>query len=337
MMTHDIIVNARFRSRAQTGVERYGAEILQRIGERVRIVQPEWGLQGTAGHFWEQFILPLLVHPKAVLWSPANTGPLSLSNQVLSLHDLTPLESPEWYQASFSLWYRIFLPRLIRRVRRVVVPSEYIRQKVLARFSLPAEQAITIPCGVDTNRFQPGERYLDQTPYLLFVGTLQPRKNLPVLLNVWGDIKKRYPGQVLVIAGAAGRSFQRVHLPGSQDQVRYTGYVPEAELPRLYAGATAFVFPSLDEGFGLPLMEAMASGVPVIASRAGAIPEVVGDAALLFDPNNPTELACELCRCLDQPELRSTLRLSGLERAKIFSWDTCAQRIWQVLEEAHAA
>lgn len=328
------VVNGRFLSRRVTGVERYGREVLGCLGDRLRVICPPQGRQRISGHAWEQFILPGRLHPGEVLWSPANTGPLAVARQALSLYDLSPLEHPEWFAPAFARWYRWFLPLLARRVRRLIVPSELVRKKVLHRFSLAPDRVTVAPGGVDLNRFHPGQPRPAGLPasYLLFVGSVQPRKNLGVLMQAWQQIHRRYPDTWLLAAGAEQRTFRRVALPAQVERVRFLGYVPETSLPGLYAGALALVLPSLDEGFGLPVLEAMACGAPVIATRAGALPEVVGEAGMLFDPLLPAELANTLERCLSEVGLRHRLVEKGLARAKTFSWQRSAERIWESLQ-----
>jgi glycosyltransferase involved in cell wall biosynthesis len=328
-----VVVNGRFLSRRVTGVERYGREILRCLPGRMQVVRPERKNQGVSGHAWEQFFLPGHVKPGEILWSPANTGPLVVANQVLTLHDLSALEHPEWFTPAFAMWYRLFMPMLVRRVRRLVVPSEYVRKKILSRFSLPPDRVNIAPGGVDLNCFHPNHPVPDRVParYIFFVGSLQPRKNLGVLLQAWGQIVHRFPDIWLVVAGAQSRNFNQVSLSTDVERVGFLGYVPDADLAGLYAGALVFLLPSLDEGFGLPVLEAMACGTPVIAARAGALPEVVGDAGLLFDPVHPAELADILERLLSDINIRRRLAEKGLAHVKNFSWQSSAEKMWEIL------
>ena len=329
-----VLVNGRFLSRQVTGVERYAQEILRCLADGMRVVRPHPGVQRAGGHAWEQFILPGHIHSGEILWSPANTGPLAVANQVLTLHDLTLLEHPEWFTPAFSLWYRLFVPRLVKRVRHLVVSSEHVRNKILLRFSLSPERVTVVSGGVDLNHFHPNHpaprRFYAR--YVLFVGSLQPRKNLGVLLAAWDQIVHRFPDIWLLAAGVENHHYRQVPLSRDVKNVRFLGYVPEADLPGYYAGAMAFVIPSLDEGFGLPVLEAMACGTPVIAARTGALPEVVGKAGLFFDPVHPAQLAETLASCLSDAKLRGDLAEKGLSHVKTFSWQVSAEKLWKVLK-----
>ena len=327
-----LVVNGRFLARRVTGVERYGHEILRCIGKEYRFELTR--RQGWSGHAWEQFILPTKLNSHCILWSPANTGPLMVRNQALTIHDLGPLEHPEWFQPIFSMWYRLFLPILARQVRRVFTPSEYVRQKVVKRFGI---QAVTVtPNGVDRSVFYPDAKQKEfdlPQRYILFVGSLEPRKNLDLLMHTWNDIKDDFKTTWLMVVGVGGNVFKTVNFSNQMERVRWLGYVGDETLAGLYAEATVFVLPSQDEGFGLPALEAMASGVPVIVSDGGALPETVRDAGLTFCLSNPVGLRNALTECLSNADLRSKLREKGLARAGQFSWERTAESVWKNLNE----
>ena len=330
-MTREIIINGRFLSRRITGVERYGREILRYIGAKCRVEKTR--ANGVMGHAWEQFILPRKLNPESILWSPANTGPLMVRNQALTIQDLSPLEHPEWFRSSFAAWYRLFLPILVKRVKVIFVPSEYVRRKLIARFR--RKDILAIPSGVNSDTFHPWARqsiYDLPERYVLFVGSLEPRKNVSGLLTAWNGIKREFPDVTLVIAGTTGRVFRSVELPSEQTQLRFLGHV-ETELPALYGNAELFVLPSFDEGFGLPVVEAMACGTPVIVSDRGALPEIVCDAGLIFDLSKPDNLSEAMRQCLSDKDLRLSLKEKGLARAKNFSWQRTAESIWEILNE----
>ncbi len=330
-MPRDIVVNGRFLARRITGNERYGRELLRCFKDGYRVEQTQ--AQGILGHAWEQFILPTKSKHDSILWSPANSGPLMIQNQALTIHDLSPLEHPEWFTRSYSAWYRLFLPMLAKRVRVIFTPSEYVKQKVARWFGV--ENVIVTPNGVDVFTFRPeAKQSAMEFPqkYVLFVGSIQPRKNLDGLMRAWRKIKDKFKDTWLVIAGESGRVFRSVKF-FADERIRFLNHVADEDLPGLYANADLFVLPSFDEGFGLPALEAMACGTPVIVSDGGALPETVGDAGYIFRFEEPDSLAQAIERCLDDASLRASLSEKGLERAKNFSWQDTADLIWKTLNE----
>ncbi len=335
-MTRDtasqVVVNGRFLARRVTGVERYGREILRHIGNDYRVESTR--RQGGTGHAWEQFVLPAKLNGNSILWSPANTGPLMIQNQALTIHDLSPLEHPEWFRESFVAWYRLFLPILARQVRRVFAPSEYVKHKVIARFNV--KDVTVTPNGIDHSLFCPHAKQSKfdlADRYILFVGSLEPRKNLDHLLRAWNEIKIDFKETWLIIVGVSGNVFRSVNFPQKMERVRFLGYVEDETLAGLYANARLLVLPSQEEGFGLPALEAMASGTPVIVSDGGALPEIVDEAGLIFCLSNPVGLKNALKECLSNARLRSELSEKGLVRAQQFSWRTTAELVWKNLNE----
>ena len=331
-MTPEIVINGRFLTRRVTGVERYGREILRHLGNDFRLEATR--MQGWRGHLWEQLVLPPRLSKGSVLWSPANTGPLMVRDQTLTIHDLSPLEHPEWFRMGFAMWYRLFLPMLARHVKKVFVPSEYVRQKVMRRFGI--RNVTVTPNGVDRSIFHPDAkqaRFDLPKCYILFVGTLEPRKNLNLLLRAWSEIKDDFRDTWLVIVGVSGSVFRSIHLSHEMERVHFTGYVGDETLAGLYASATLFVLPSQEEGFGLPALEAMASGTPAIVSDCGALAEVVGEAGITFCLSVPHELTGILREGLTNARLRAELREKGLERAKTVSWQRTAELVWKNLHE----
>jgi glycosyltransferase involved in cell wall biosynthesis len=290
-------------------------------------------MNGIAGHLWEQFMLPTKMNARSILWSPANTGPLTVRNQALTIHDLSPLEHPEWFRASFTAWYRLFLPLLAKQVRIIFTPSNYVKKKVMTRFGV--DNVIVTPNGVDNSVFHPGAKqttYEISGKYILFVGSIQPRKNLVGLLAAWREIKDEHKDICLLIAGEAGHVFPTIKFLGDE-RVRFLNYVPNDDLPGLYARAELLVLPSFDEGFGLPALEAMACGAPVLVSNGGALPEVVGEAGLIFDLSRPATLLTSIRQFLCDNDLGLSLKEKGLARSRAFSWQHTAELIWNTLNE----
>jgi len=343
-MEPSILVNGRVLSKPMMGVARYAREVLSRIEEMVelRTICPRKGLRGPIGHFWEQTVLPRSVGPGQILWSPANTGPLNLSRQVVTVHDASCLDHPEWFSAPFARWYRFLLPRLARKVRRVITDSEYSKERLLAHTNMPEERIVAIHLGVD-ERFKPATPdELEQArsvfglerPYLLYVGSLEPRKNLAALLQAWEQVGPKLLGLELVLVGITSAVFSGRGFRSVPPRVRFLGHADDTLLPALYSGARAFVYPSLYEGFGLPPLEAMACGTPVIASNRASIPEVVGDAALVPEPTSVPAICDCILEIARNDGLAETLRQNGLRRAERFRWETCASRTATVLQGA---
>ena len=255
---------------------------------------------------------------------------------VLTVHDLIFRHLPEHHKR-LNRWYlNATLPLYCRRATHIIAVSEATRRDLLAAYGLPADKITVIHEAADP-RFKPSAPEAlarvrldyDLPPeYLLYVGTIEPRKNLPRLLHAWEPLYKAGIAPPLVIVGRRGwladDFYAALERSSCREAVLFTGYVRDADLPALYAGARAFVFPSLYEGFGLPPLEAMACGTPVICSASSSLPEVVGEAALTFDAEDTAALRAALHRLLSHPDLRVELRARGLRRAQQFSWERAA-------------
>jgi glycosyltransferase involved in cell wall biosynthesis len=209
-----------------------------------------------------------------------------------------------------------------------------VKQKVIKRFGI--RNVTVTPNAVDGSIFHPGakQRKLDVPEnYFLFVGTLEPRKNLNVLLKTWIEIKDKFIDTWCIVAGASGHVFKDVDGLQPMERVCFLGYVDDETLAGLYANATLFVLPSQEEGFGLPALEAMACGAPVLVSDGGALPEVVAEAGMIFCLSEPAGLKNALIECLTNTDVRLALKEKGLARAKRFSWQTTAELVWECLHE----
>jgi glycosyltransferase involved in cell wall biosynthesis len=272
-------------------------------------------------------------------------GPWTL---VTTVHDLVPLRFPALVPARHRWAVRGLLGGALRRAHRVIAVSEATRSEVLARYRLRPERVVVVPEAAAAHFVPPSEpalaavraRYGLTRPYVLFVGYLEPKKNLAALLDAVAALRRRgaWGETELVIVGATGwgpAPAAHARVLGLEGAVRFVGAASDADLPALYGGALAFVFPSLWEGFGLPVLEAMASGAPVVASNRGALPEVTGGAALLVDPA-PAPLTDALGRVLAEPALRERLRAAGLARAAAFSWERTARETLAVYRAAAA-
>lgn len=337
-----ICFNARFRFNTITGVERYAHEVGDRLAQHLSPVGPSGPRNGIKGHAWEQFVLPGRVG-KRLLWSPCNTGPLAVCRQVVTIHDMSALDHPEWMSRKFAAWYGFLLPRLARRCRLVLTDSLFSRARIVERCGVPPEKVVAIPLAASAH-FQPASdaavaelcRELEVTPgrYLLSVSSIEPRKNLVRLLKAWQLALPRLPDDAwLVLSGKLGESrvFADAGLSQMPAQVKVTGYMPYEKLPALYSGAAFFVYVSLYEGFGLPLLEAMACGTPVISSDRASLPEVVGTAGHIVDPMDAEAVADALVAAFD-PAHRAALARGAQAHAQQFSWDRAAAQTWEALK-----
>jgi glycosyltransferase involved in cell wall biosynthesis len=333
-------VNLRALGYRITGVQRYLLGLLPCMPSALNRVKPSQALQGIKGHLWEQVYLPTQLG-RQLLWSPANTGPIAVSRQVVTVHDMASLDHPEWFERKFALWYAAVLPRLIRKVRAIITVSHFSKERILQLTGVDSERVHVIFNGVN-RRFHPVNPEIVKRvrakldldgPYVLFVGSLEPRKNLKNLLEGWR--LGGFDGITLAVVGAGGHVFAKMQFGSMPDRVRLLGLVEDELLPAVYSGATAFVYPSVYEGFGLPPLEAMGCGCPVIVSDISAHREVCGEAAIYFDPFNPADISSKL-ESLLQLDLaaRRSLIERGLQRAACYSWENSASETWRVLVQA---
>lgn len=242
-----------------------------------------------------------------------------------TLHDLTCWLMPELHTEANVRADRSFAETILRRADGLIAVSENTRQDAIRLLGIAPEKIETIHSGVAREYFdaQPAPR---ARPYVLSIGTIEPRKNLDTLLDAWKQLPPHLRESYdLVIAGPQGWGSEKT-LARVKAEAAYLGYVPEAYLPGLVAGAAAFVYPSLYEGFGFPVVQAMAAGVAVVTSNTSCLPEIAGDAALLADPRSAAEIACGLTRILESESLRKQMAKRGRERADQFRWEKCAAR-----------
>jgi glycosyltransferase involved in cell wall biosynthesis len=283
-------------------------------------------------------------------WLP----PLRRAGTVLSLQDLTHLLFPE-YHLPLNRWFlKLMLPRFLRRADAVIVASESTRRDAERLLQIPAEKMQVIYLGVNKSYHPIADltvlarvraRYRLPDAYVLYFGTIEPRKNLQTVLDAYHALLAQAdPVPDLVIAGRKGWRFQpvfdQVRALGLETRVHFTDWVAEADAPAVMNAARAFVYPSLYEGFGLPPLEAMACGVPILCSNASSLPEVVGQAGLLLPPDNAGAWAEALSRVLSDAGLSRDLRARGLSRAGQFTWELTARQtvaVYQRVTDARRA
>ena len=341
-----VVMNVRTLSAPMTGAQRYAAELARRLADRLQLVEPARPLRGLAGHGWEQWVLPRRARGR-LLFSPANTGPARLERQVVAVLDLSPVDLPECMGRAFGAWYRRLWRRLLPRVRKIITISQFTRSRLIDHYRLPGDRIAVTPLAADS-RFRPagGEAIaaaraacgIGDGPYLLCVGTVEPRKNLARLLEAWPAVRAARPDLRLVVAGATGAPQvfgRRDSMPAGPDIV-FAGRVGDDHLPGLYSGAELTVYPSLYEGFGLPPLESMACGTPVVVSSAAALVEVAGGVGTVVDPLDVEAIAGGIVEALAADD-RPARAQACLRRAAQYSWDRTAEMTWQVLQEADAS
>jgi glycosyltransferase involved in cell wall biosynthesis len=253
-----------------------------------------------------------------------------------TIHDLTCWLMPEVHTPGNVKADREFADNILHRADGLIAVSENTRQDAIRVLGIAPERIQTIHSGIAESYFDavPARR---ARPYALYVGTIEPRKNLDALLDAWALLKPSLRDEFdLLIAGPRGwssdQTFARIERESS-----YLGYVPEEELPGLTASAAVFVYPSLYEGFGFPVAQAMAAGAPVLTSNNSCLPEIVGDAAVLIDPESPLEIASSLTRMLESESLLADLAARGRKRAELFRWEKCATESLQFFRSVHGS
>ena len=341
----NLCINSRILSGSLSGLQRYLLSILKGFDQETygyRLFAPAKPLKIVQSHLWEQFLLPRQLGPlgkKGLLWSPANSGPVSYHNQVVTIHDLLHLDRPDLHANSFLApqLYRWMLPRLLRKVKGIIAISQYTKERIMSLLSVPEEKIQVIYRTVD-DQFSPASagdvkrvrnKYnIKWERYVLSLGSLEPKKNLKTLLGGWKRLLPLLKDDVgLVLAGKqhSRLSLKDLGLDTLPRNVMFTGFVDDEDLPALYSGASVFVFPSLYEGFGLPPLEAMACGTPVVVSNATSLPEVCGNAALYANPLDVDDVAEKIEAVLKDSALAGKMQEKGLARAVQFSWKKCVE------------
>lgn len=274
--------------------------------------------------------------PKSVFFSPGFNPPLASAHSfVFTMHDLNHIDRGENSSWGKRLCYRLVLRRACRQAAAVLTVSEFSRRRIVDWAGVEAEKVVNVSNGV-ARTFQPGppQACREQDGYLLCVGNRKGHKNERRVVEAFAraglpaSVRLRFTGE------ASAELLELAQRGGVGGRVEFTGRVEERLMPALYREARALVFPSLYEGFGLPVLESMACGTPVITSTTTALPEVAGEAALLVDPESVEAIAAAICRLMQDEALGARLRERGLARAAQFTWERTAGLVWQVLEQA---
>jgi glycosyltransferase involved in cell wall biosynthesis len=301
---------------------------------------------------WQRLQLPmpadLATGPVDVFHAPNFVlPPVRRATSVLTVHDLAFLIHPECADERLRAYLEQSVPRSAARADLIVTDSENTRNDVICLLDIDADRVFVVPGGVDPAFTPANEERVAQVraayslaqPYIMAIGVIEPRKNLPRLIDAFTRFRVRTgASHQLVIAGGKGwlcdDTFRQAERSAFPNEIRFTGYVPDQDLIALYSGAEVFAYPSLYEGFGLPVLEAMACGAPVMCSNTSSLPEFAAGAALLVPPEDPEAMADALESICTDPEQRSTLRSQGTARAAEYTWERSARQLLDVYERA---
>ncbi len=320
-------------------------------GNGIQIVEVE----GGPYPIWEQILLPRAAkkHKIDVLHCTANTAPLFVKVPlILTLHDIIFLErldlkNGSWYQRIGNLYRRFLVPAVVRKCEAITTVSNYEKKKIITHFQLPSEKVSTVYNGVG-NHFKViekeelaefKEKYAIPSEFILFLANTDPKKNTEGMLRALNILSEKYAFKIPLVMLDLDKKYLKnvLALIGNeklQDQLQLLGYVPNQDLPKLMNLASLFVYPSIRESFGIPPLEALACGIPVVASNTSSIPEVTGNAALPIDPTDPADMAEKIFELWHSAETKDSLREKGLERVKQFSWAETAKKFLDLYEKA---
>ena len=297
---------------------------------------------------WEQCYLPYLAkkYKVDILHSPANMSPLFFSGKsIVHIHDVCFVVNPQWYRFTFRTWYNWIIPRLAKRAERVITNSNNSKNDLLQFCNIPVGRVSMVYWAVDDSFLGNHIKDSETVPhgmikdYILYVGSLEPRKNISALIDAFKKLRDSHPNlkTKLILIGGESPLFAELKLKivKYQEDIVLKGFVDDDELRAYYRHAGLVAYPSLYEGFGLPPLEAMASGAPVVTSQSSSLPEVVGDAALKVDPYDINELSEAMARILLNVEFRQELIIKGYERVKNFNWFRVARNILAIYYEVY--
>ena len=298
---------------------------------------------------WEQMALPRAVKrfKPDLLHCTSNTAPLHCPVPlVLTLHDIIYLEkrqssSQSWYQEMGWHYRRLVVPRILPKCKKIITVSQFERKRILEALHLPSEQLVAVYNGFNSHfHLQPKapgitRKYIDSDNYLFFLGNTDPKKNTPRVLKAYSEYLKRSEKKLpLLIADlkedAIDRILEEEKITDIKSSLRFPGYIANTDLAALYSGAFAFLYPSLRESFGIPMLEAMACGTPIITGNTSAMPEIAGEGALLVDPYHPEEITEKILQLENDNQFYQQQIEYGLERSKLFSWKNSAEAVLKI-------
>lgn len=352
-----VLVNGAFLTQKITGGQRYALELLSAMARipdskyRYVVAVPcserdmTHSLPGVLVHcdntlmprvLWQQIKFPFLAWKlKAdILWSPCNIGPvLPFKAHIATVFDGAIYNDKNWFDWKFKLYYKAVFAAYKYTTARITTCSNFSKDEIVRHMGISPESVDVVYGAVSENFRKVQDNKILSGRYVLSLGSRDPRKNVVSLIRAWGQIPVSVKRDCrLAIAGGKNKTFAEEDLGAEAKDVSFLGYVPDADLPGLYSNADCFIYPSFYEGFGLPPLEAMSCGCPVIVSRVASLPEVCGKSAIYIDPYSVVSIARGIQEVISDPQKRDKLALAGLETARKFTWEKSALKMYEVLD-----
>lgn len=348
------VVNGRYLTQKATGVHRYAFEICNKLHEMgvdfhvavPKEIHPDYKFSfkvvkcGSFNtHLWEQISLPRYLKSigSPLLISFTGCGPLNYSNQIMTIHDVSHERYPEWFSKNYYRFYHYMMPRIGKKAHAVLTVSEFSKKEIVDTLGINAEKIHVVHSNVPFHNKPSKEEILsfarnpEAERYILAVSSMDPRKNFVRLVEAFDKIKDKSVKLYII-----GMSFKAFNTPDLQkligENVHLPGYIPDEKLQTMYQNALLSVYPSLYEGFGLPPLESMTYGCPVINSDIPALREVSQDAALYVEPYNVDDITQKIEQLLVDEPLRKELQEKGLEQIKKYSWDKSAKQVYELAQ-----
>lgn len=343
-----IVINGRFLSQSISGVQRFAYEMTKSLismGIDITVLTPRninagysldgkiirWGV--NKGHLWEQFdlFLYLKTHGNPLMINFSGLGPIHYKNQICTIHDLSYLINPAWFSRNYYRFYRYCTPVLAKNCKKIITVSNYSKNEITRLLKVNPDKVCVIYNAVDFSNIKPsGPEKLSTQPYILSVGSIDPRKNLVKLFEAFNksQIKDKYR---LVLVGEKANIFSTI----DSDDINknWLGYVSDEELVYLYKNASLFVYLSLYEGFGIPPLEAMSLGCPVILSDIPVFHEIFGDSAYYVSPENTEEITNTMHKIISDNNAREEIIKKSFETSSHYSWKKSASLLIKLIEE----
>lgn len=348
-----VIVNSRFLTQKLTGVQRFAFEISLRLkdllGEEVVFLAPKSIIQHemaerlgvkcigrVSGYAWEQIVLPLYLwrHGSPRLLNLCSVAPLLYGNNIIAIHDITWVRYPDTFSKAFCMVYNFLTPRLCRKAKQIITVSDFSREEISTYYRIPREKILVVYNAVGDEFYHISDEKLKKQRYFLAVSSLKVNKNFFAVLKAFESVLQQEPHAKLFIVGDYNvKNFHKINIERYKNNpaIKFLGRVSDDKLVKYYSNAIGFVFPSLYEGFGIPVLEAQACGCPVISSSTASMPEVLRDSALFCDAMDIYNLAEQMCRLIRDDALRLLLINKGYNNIKRFSWRISAEKLWFIL------